>query len=136
MPIFELYKKGQGKYTRMGTLIGVMGVGLIGAYVLSNALTAFPLLANPLARFGVPTVLFIALGVLMVWIVNRPQTADFLIATEGEMKKVSWSSKKEIVGSTKVVIITTLILAAILLGVDVVFANLFKLLGLTSLQEG
>ena len=31
--------------------------------------------------------------------------ADFLIAAEGEIKKVSWSSRKEIVSSTTVVIV-------------------------------
>lgn len=48
------------------------------------------------------------------------------------MKKVSWSSRKEIIGSTKVVIITTLILTAILFAVDLLFTQLFvwiKVLG-------
>ncbi|MBS3820407.1 MAG: preprotein translocase subunit SecE [Planctomycetes bacterium] len=67
-----------------------------------------------------------AVATLVLWLVNRPRTADFLIATEGEMKKVSWSSRKEVIGSTKVVIVTTFILAAILFIVDLVFATLFR----------
>ena len=51
-----------------------------------------------------------------------------MIATEGEMKKVSWSSKKEIVGSTKVVIVTLLIMGAILFLVDLFFSYFFKLI--------
>ncbi|MCK4602752.1 MAG: preprotein translocase subunit SecE [Phycisphaerae bacterium] len=66
----------------------------------------------------------------MFWVVNRPRSADFLIATEGEMKKVSWSSKKEIVGSTKVVIVTTFMLAAILFSVDILFQVLFQWMGI------
>ncbi len=69
-------------------------------------------------------------GLFVLWIVNRPRAADFLIATEGEMKKVSWSSKKEIIGSTKVVIITTFILAVILFGIDFLFQMLFTKAGI------
>jgi len=45
------------------------------------------------------------------------------------MKKVSWSSRKEVVGSTKVVIVTTLIVAMILYGVDIMFRLFFIRLG-------
>ena len=53
-----------------------------------------------------------------------------MIAGEGEMKKVSWSSRKEVVGSTKVVIITTFLMAAVLYAVDWVFATLFAQFGI------
>jgi len=46
------------------------------------------------------------------------------------MKKVSWSSRKEVVGSTKVVIVTTFIMAGILFGVDILFQRLFGWVGL------
>ena len=103
----------------------VLSVG--GAVVLSDKLGAY---AQPIVQYGVPSLLVAALGVLLFWMVNRPASADFLIATEGEMKKVSWSSRKEIVGSTKVVIGATFMLAAILAAVDAGFAVLSKLIGL------
>ena len=102
-------------------------VGLIGAVILSDNLA--PLVGTYL-RYGIPVVALAALGALMFWLVNRPKSADFLIATEGEMKKVSWSSRKEIVGSTKVVIVTTFIMAVILFGVDIVFKVLGTVIGL------
>jgi preprotein translocase subunit SecE len=122
----DIYKRGQGKYTRIITFVSAMVVSMIGAAVLSEKLRAY---GGPALRFGLPTVLMVSLAVMMFWIVNRPKSADFMIATEGEMKKVSWSSRREIVGSTKVVIITTLILAGILFGVDLVFTVLFRWLG-------
>jgi preprotein translocase subunit SecE len=64
------------------------------------------------------------------WVVNYPSRADFMIATESEMKKVSWSSRKEVVGSTKVVIVTTFILAIILFGVDFLFTLIFHGMGI------
>jgi preprotein translocase SecE subunit len=48
-----------------------------------------------------------------------------MIATEGEMKKVSWSSRRELIGSTKVVIVFTVAIAALLFVVDVGFVVLF-----------
>jgi preprotein translocase subunit SecE len=132
MELFEIYKRGQGKYTRIVTVAGAMLVGVIGAYVLSDTLTA-SLGGVKLGEadiglylaFGIPTLIVLVLGAIMFWLVNRPSSADFLIATESEMKKVSWSSRKEVVGSTKVVIVTTFMLAGILYGVDVLFVLLF-----------
>jgi len=73
----------------------------------------------------------VGMGLLVMWIINRPGSADFLIATESEMKKVSWSKKDEVIGSTKVVIVSTLIMAALLFLVDFAFANFFQLIGIT-----
>jgi preprotein translocase subunit SecE len=126
MGMFEVYKRGQGKYTRICTFAGVVGVGLIGAVYLSEKIGA----SSVYLRFGLPTVLLLALAALMFWTVNRPSTADFMIATESEMKKVSWSSRKEVVGSTKVVIITTFILAIVLFGVDFLFTLIFHGMGI------
>ena len=123
---FEIYKRTQGKYSRSLTFAGVMVVGLAGALALSDKLGAY---AGPLVQYGVPVILLLGLAVLMFWLVNRERSADFLIATEGEMKKVSWSSKKEIIGSTKVVIIATFMMAGLLYGVDFMFALLFRAIG-------
>jgi len=125
---FDIYKKGQGRYARIITFVAGIALGIGGAVVLSEKLGAY---APPAIQYGVPSLLVAALGVLMFWMVNRPNSADFLIATEGEMKKVSWSSRKEIIGSTKVVIVTLFIMATILAAVDVGFAVLFRVLGVT-----
>jgi preprotein translocase subunit SecE len=123
---FEIYKRTQGKYSRTLTFCGVMVMGLAGAVALSDKLAAY---FGPVVQFGAPVLILLGLAVLMFWIVNRPRSADFLIATEGEMKKVSWSSKKEIIGSTKVVIIATFMMAGILYAVDFMFALLFRVMG-------
>lgn len=126
MEFFEIYKRTQGKYSRTLTFCGVMVMGLAGAVALSDKLAAY---FGPVVQFGAPVLILLGLAVLMFWIVNRPRSADFLIATEGEMKKVSWSSKKEIIGSTKVVIIATFMMAGILYAVDFMFALLFRVMG-------
>ena len=130
MATFEIYKRGQGKYTRILTFICAMVIAIVGAKVLSEKLDAYSVTRAPTIRFGVPTGIVVVLGLVVGWFVNRPGSADFLIATESEMKKVSWTSKKEIIGSTKVVIITAIIMAAILFSTDMLFTVLFKELGI------
>jgi preprotein translocase subunit SecE len=120
----EIYKRNQGKYTRLTTVIFVMVLGAWGCYSLSATLVG----SSPFVQFGIPLAVLLVLGAFLFWIVNRPGAADFLIATESEMKKVSWSSRKEVIGATKVVIVTTFILAAVLFLVDYLFASLFTAL--------
>lgn len=125
----EIYKKNQGRYTRVGTFIGVMLIGLVGAYILSRQLTGYDWAESSYVRFGIPVLLVAALAGLMFWMMNRAKSADFLIATESEMKKVAWSSKKEVIGSTKVVLVATFIMAVLLAVVDLLFILLFSQMG-------
>ena len=124
--MFDIYKRGQGRYARTITFVAVMVIALGGAVALSGKLSAY---VSPMAQYGVPALMLVLLGLVMFWVVNRPKSADFLIATEGEMKKVAWSNRKEIVGSTKVVIVATFMMAGILYAVDALFALLFRVMG-------
>ena len=54
--------------------------------------------------------------------------ADFLIAAEGELKKVNWSSRREVAVSTLVVIIVVVLMAALLGTTDLVFQMVFEYL--------
>lgn len=77
---------------------------------------AFTLLTD--ARYTIPTIL---IG-LTVWFayraVNVPTFAEFLIATEAEMNKVSWTSRQRLRQDTVVVLVTTILMAVFLLLVD------------------
>ena len=55
---------------------------------------SFERLGRPRRQTMVPAALFLLLAFLIYWIVNKPSIADFMIAAEGEMKKVSWSSRQ------------------------------------------
>ncbi len=134
MATFEIYKPTQGKRVRWTTFAAGCALGLITAWWLNDELQAIGWFSgkaefvNDVIRFGLPVAVVIGIAYLMFVIINRPRTADFLIATEGEMKKVSWSSRREIIGSTKVVILATLGLAVMLFVVDFLFSGLFKAL--------
>ncbi len=43
---------------------------------------------------------------------------EFLIATDGEMKKVNWSTRKEVRGLPMVVVIASFLLAMIIFVID------------------
>ncbi len=120
----RLYKPGQGKYVRWGTAAGG------GLLAFAAARFIFDVIADRVPSLWetlIPLLAFVALGLVIYWITGRNRTAvDFMIATEGEMKKVNWSSKREIVGATKVVIFTVFALALILFAVDIFFIILFS----------
>jgi len=59
----------------------------------------------------------------------RAGTVEFLIATDGEMKKVNWSTRKDIIASTWVVILWAALLAGGLFAVDLLFSIFFKAVG-------
>jgi preprotein translocase subunit SecE len=130
----DIYKRGQGKYTRGATFGAGALIGLLLAHYVFAQLQATSINDYKFVLYGIPLIIFAGLAVLMYWIVNRPTSADFMIATEGEMKKVSWSSKKEVIGGTKVVIATTLIMALVLWGVDLAFAFFFQAIGVLQLS--
>jgi preprotein translocase SecE subunit len=87
-------------------------------------------LFDPLYLQGAGVALLVILGAAMAWwlVGMNPATVEFLIATDGEMKKVNWSTRKDIIGSTWVVILWSVLLAAGLWAVDFLFSQFFKLI--------
>jgi preprotein translocase SecE subunit len=125
-----IYKKGQGYWTRVMTAIGGGTLILMGAVWLADNLKNIrigglePIYTQAIAV----VVVFAVFGWVGYALVGRkPKSVDFLIATEGEMKKVNWSSKKEIRGSTLVVIGLTVVIAVIIAILDLLYAQLFQL---------
>lgn len=126
------YKPEQGRRTRIGTMIGFGTLVLWGGYFVWEQLRVYEgdegwrLLITP----GIPILFAVILGGALWWFTfSYRASSDFLIATEGEMKKVNWSTKREVIGSTKVVIMFTILIASYLFAVDVVFQNIFRWIG-------
>jgi preprotein translocase SecE subunit len=120
----KIYKPGQGKYTRLCTGFSVATIVGFGCYRLYQMLEAADV--NLWPRTIVPVVIFAALGALTYWLLNKPAVADFMIAAEGELKKVNWSSRKEIAVSTLIVIVVVFAMAAMLGVTDMVFSMVFR----------
>ena len=130
---FTIYKKGQGYWTRMGTVIGLALVGGLTAYNLYAYVPTFlpERIPQPTGvRIGLGVALgFLAAFVIVCWkVLNKPTNVDFLIATDSEMKKVNWTSRKELIGSTKVVILFMFLTALFLFVCDLFFITVMNLL--------
>ena len=119
-----IYKRSQGRIARQATFATLGIVLLIGAWRLS----AFLVSSGRTMQFAIPAVLVVA-GLWMAFrLVNLPAFADFLIAVEAEMNKVSWPTRHELVRSSLVVIFCIFFLAAVLYGFDLFWSTLLQLL--------
>jgi len=123
------YKPGLGRRVRRLTMLGIIVLGGSGAYSLytQNILPrdwrlAMPGTDNFTVVPGAQTMIPLILLALTVWAayraVNLPTFAEFLIATEAEMNKVSWTSRRRLFQDTVVVLVTTVVLTLFLLVVD------------------
>jgi len=121
--IFGIYKPGQAKYTRLGSAFGFGIVVVLGCLLLYQKLEGADL--GLWVSTMVPVGISAGFALLIFWLSSRPLVADFLIAAEGEMKKVSWSSRKEIAVSTFIVIVLVVILAFLLGFADLCFKLFF-----------
>jgi preprotein translocase subunit SecE len=121
----SVYKRNQGRIARQLTFAALALVIGLGVWRLTQLLGVLYGGAGAIGgadfgvvRFVVPAVL-LAIGLWIAYrIVNVPWFADFLIAVEAEMAKVSWPSGDEVFRSSIVIIFLIFALAAILAGYD------------------
>ena len=124
---FSIYKPGQGAYTRWCTAIAAGAVIVGFASFLREQLTR---VQNEWVEYLVPAAAVVVLAYWLFRLLGKSRTVvDFMIATEGEMKKVNWSTRREVFGATRVVIVTMLSLAIILFVVDMFFMFFFESIG-------
>ncbi|MES0404326.1 MAG: hypothetical protein ABUJ93_12640, partial [Hyphomicrobium sp.] len=81
--VFDIYKRGQGKYTRLCSAFGAAIIVGLGCLQLYKKLQAGDI--GLWTETMVPAGLFVILAILIFWLVNKPSLADFLISAEGEM---------------------------------------------------
>lgn len=143
----SLYKWNQGRLTRQVTFAALAVVMGLGAWRLSQVIAGFAggdaggadsgllrfllpadagekyrfllWISHPaVLRFLIPAVLLAVAVWLAFRIVNIPRFAEFLIAVEAEMAKVSWPTNHEVFRSSAVVIFLIFALAFLLAAFD------------------
>jgi preprotein translocase subunit SecE len=120
-----VYKRNQGRITRQVTFAAVVAAIALGLLRLGSIMVS----RGPEYQFGLPLVL-LAAGVWTSYrLVNVPAFADFLIAVEAEMNKVSWPTRGELFRASMVVLILIFALAFILAGCDMFWKVLLFWLG-------
>ena len=138
------FKGSQGVRVRRAAVFGVLIIGLSGIITMTahgslgstrsgsndwfwkvsaasspEWMTYIPLLSH----VNVLAPLLMAVGVFwFAWrVVNWPTFADFLIATEAEMNKVSWTTRRRLYQDTIVVLATVFLMTAFLFALDLLW---------------
>ncbi|MFM7108968.1 MAG: preprotein translocase subunit SecE [Planctomycetaceae bacterium] len=133
----SVYKPSQGRFARQVTFAAVavaIGIGVWRSASLLPLVVPAGLGGDAdygVLRFLVPGLLLAAGAWFAFRLVNVPWFAEFLIAVEAEMAKVSWPSGDEVFRSSAVIIFLIFALAAILAGYDIfwkiVLRNIFRI---------
>lgn len=120
------YKRSQGRISRQVTAAAVVIVLAMGLLRLSQTLIEW----GQVWQFGLPGVLMLVSLWFVFRLVNVPAFADFLIAVEAEMNKVSWPTRQELFRGSAVVLVTILFLAAVLFAYDAMWKLVFTQMGI------
>ena len=123
---FEVYKRNQGRIVRQVTFTAIAIVLGIGCWRMSVTLDE----SSPTVRYLMPTVLAAAGLWISYRAVNWPRFADFLIAVEAEVYKVSWPDRPQLFRASAVVMATIFTLAALLFAFDLIWQNVGLWLGI------
>lgn len=126
----QVYKPLQGRWARLYTGLGLGLIVLLGLYQLYEQLTG-----RVVTMALTVSIVGGVLGWIIVRILNYPPFVEFLIATEAEMNKVSWTSKEDLKRSTIVVLCTVLFMTVFLFGVDWLWSNLLKVLHVIQIPD-
>ncbi|WP_197453919.1 preprotein translocase subunit SecE [Caulifigura coniformis] len=118
-----IYKRNQGRLVRQGTFFGIVAIVAVGCITLANTILADQ--ATPI-RVGGSSALAV-LGAWFAWrVVNYPKFADFLIAVEGEMDKMSWPDWAYLWRALGVVLTMLVLFTAYMFVCDVFWNWLFE----------
>ena len=127
----SVYKPNQGRIVRQLTALAIWVVVALGCWRLYGTLRG-SMEAGSYIIPSIPLVLLVGGLWIGYRLVNWPRFADFLIAVEAEMNKVTWPSKEELIRASIVVMFTIFFLAVSLFLFDVVWQFIFNLIGVTS----
>lgn len=124
---FDLYKPNQGRIVRQVTFVSIALLGCLVAWEFQRSS-----LLQGLGGAGY--LVMIALSAILIWVgyrvVNYSLFADFLIAVEAEMNKVSWPGRTELWRASLVVMFVIFAMAGFLFLFDAIWTFVFELIGI------
>lgn len=119
----------EGKTLQMAT--GLVPVASPQQVTMIRPPTALPAVQKNLLGLGLAVPVLLIGLVVGYWLIGtHHKSVEFLIATDFEMKKVHWSSLREIRGHTIAVIAACVVLGLFLFAIDFVFNRGFRLIDL------
>ena len=124
---FGLYKPNQGRIVRQVSFFTIALLGLLTAWEVKRSS-----LLSGLGQGG--WLVMIAMAAVLISfalrIVNYSVFADFLIAVEAEMNKVSWPTRTELWNASCVVMFVIFAMAAFLFLFDAIWTFVFEAIGI------
>lgn len=124
----NLYKRNQGRVVRQASFAAIVAFCLFGVWRLHGTLGSWGFETS--WQIGIPALIFACVVWVAYRMMNFPDIADFLIAVEAEMRKVTWPSRTELVRSCVVVLVTMFTLAFCLTIYDFVWASFLRWTGI------
>ena len=137
-----VYKRGKGTVSR-GVGIGALGLlALFGCrelyhFLIDIGLDGISVMGWEL-RWADVIVGIVAVGCAggVFLLLNNHRVVDFLLETEVELKKVSWSPRRQLISNTVVVIVSVVVLSVFILVTDTVLEKLLIRLFLGMSMKG
>jgi preprotein translocase subunit SecE len=121
-----VYKRSQGRITRQVSFAALAITFALGCYRLHVTLKgSMASDAHGGLIFWLPGIILFLGWWLSYRMVNFPRFADFLIAVEAELNKVSWPTRLEMVRASVVVIIMIFSLSAVIFLFDMMWKWMF-----------
>ena len=153
---FVMHKRGQGMYARVSAALVLGFTVLYGCWEFyqSDLLQGLPtlfyinkmgfsinvtwgmLVAGVLFAGLLGLILAMTFGFATRWRRLKGLEArslrfvDFLIEVEGELRKVAWPSRQQLINSTSVVLLATVLFAVFIFGVDQILHRAMRLAGI------
>lgn len=131
-----IYKRGKGNVSRGVGVAALAAMGLFGCTELYHFIVDLGREAIELPWGGltiawsdlIAGTMAALCGVGIFLLANNARVVDFLLETEAELKKVSWSSPQVLFSNTVVVIVSVIVLAAFILVTDKVVSEFIRLI--------
>jgi preprotein translocase SecE subunit len=127
-----IYKQGQGYWVRLMSAIGFGLLVMMGVVWVWDQLSGVQIadLESVYVQGVFSVIVVVICGIIGFHLIGRKaKFVDFMISTEGEMRKVNWSTKREIIGSTILVILLTIFIAVFCQIADLAFSAFFQWAG-------
>jgi len=121
----DLYKPMQGWYARLYTALGLGLIVATGAWRVYESSIEY----STAWHIGLPALFAAVLGWVIFRLIHFPPFAEFLIATEAEMNKVSWTNKEDLFRATTVVLTTVVMMTVFLFLVDTLWTFVLRMIG-------
>ena len=119
--IFEVYKRGQGTASRITVLVAVSAIVFFGCRQLVDSISGA---VSTQTAWIIGGSVFAVCVLVTLHIINVPRIVDFLIASEAELRKVSWPTKPELIRQTVVVLVAIVFFCVFIWVADYVLASL------------